>query len=309
MVPLVRVARLCLRAALVLLLLALAAGCMKMHRGGAQSAADDSPIQGVRWDSQTPMAGVTYDEGPGPAGFWARFVKSGQRLEVGKAGQVQPLATLQMNSQADSFAYDNMTEAYRLSYNGALGRAYSVFTGLTPGNSPREPYGVFAFTNAGGTEALYGLLGRAEPAPTSGVQQFNGGSILSRRKGDNAVPLFSAKAQARIDAASGQPELALLLTVPGDLPRLFGRRVGAIQLEAGYDPATYSFRADRGEVMTVAPGGRLRVGSFSLLAQVMNRGGSMAGLFRLFDTDGQPLVIGAFTLQNTARDAPQISKR
>ncbi len=297
-----------LRFCLILVALVAAAGCMK-PRGGAQPADNSGPIQDIPWNAMTPLPALTFDEGPSPTGFWARFVEQGPRLEVGRAGQRQPTVTLQMNSTADSFLRDGVTESYRLSHTGPLGEGYSVFNGLTPGNRQREPYALVAFTNADGTNALYGLLGEADPAPAAGVQHFNGGAVLSRRQGDNEVPVFTAQAQARVDAENGPQRLALLLTVPPELPRLFGQRVGAVQIVAGYDPATQSFSADRREVSAVGTGGRLRVPTFSLFGQVMNGGRSLAGLFRLYGSDGEPLVVGAFTLQTTTRPEPQVSRR
>ncbi len=299
-----------LRLVLLLLVLAVAGGCMKRGGGGGARTVDNSgPIQGIPWDSKASMPALTYDEALSSNTYWARFVQKGQRLEIGRAAAAQPEVTLELNGKADSFAWDAITESYRLVYSGPLGQDYSVFNGLTPGNQRKEPYGLVALSDAEGRNALYGLLGKAEPAPNAGIEHFNGGYLLSRRKGDSPVPIFNGKAQARLDGGGRPQRVAVLLTVPPELPRLFGRRIGAIQLVATYDPASLSFRADRREVTAVGPQGRLRVLTFSLVGQVFNRGQSLAGLFRLYDEGGAPLVVGGFTLQNTARPGPQTSQR
>lgn len=298
-----------LRLILVLLVLAVAAGCMKRGGGGSRAVDNSGPIQGIPWDSKASMPALTFDESFSTNAYWARFVEAGPRLEIGRAATPQPSVTLKMNANADSFAWDAVTESYRLVYSGPLGEGYSVFNGLTPGNQRKEPYGLMAVTNADGTNALFGLLGKAEPAPSSAVQHFNGGYLMSRRRGDSPVPIFSGKAQARLDGGIRPQRVAVLLTVPPELPRLFGRRIGAIQLVATYDPASLSFRAERREVTAVGPQGRLRVITFSLVGQMLNRGQSFAGLFRLYDGSGEALVVGGFTLQNTARPGTQTSQR
>ncbi len=298
------------RFCIAVLVLAVAAGCMKPRGGGQRSAPDNSgPIQGIAWDRKATMPALSYDEGLSLNAYWARFVEAGPQLEIGRAPGEQPQITMKMGGTADSFSWDSTIEAYRLTESGALGGGYSVFNGLTPGNQRKEPYGLLAFADADGGEALYGMLGKAEPATANGIEHFNGGYLMSRRKGDNAVPIFAGKAQARLDGDNRPQRLALLLTVPPELPRLFGSRIGAIQLVARYDAASLSFRAERQEVAAVGPQGRLRILTFSLIGQMMNRGQSLAGLFRLYDANGEALVIGAFTLQTTARPGPQTSQR
>lgn len=299
-----------MRLILVLLVLAICVGCMKRGGAGGSRPPDNSgPIQGIPWDSKATMPALTYDEGFSGSAYWARFVEKQQRLEIGRAAATTPTVTVPLDRQPDSFAWDSVTESYRLVFSGAHGSDYSVFNGLTPGNQRKEPYGLIALADTEGTNALYGLLGKAEPAPTSGVAHFNGGYLLSRRQGDSPVPVFTGKAQVRLDGGARPQSIALLLTVPPELPRLFGRRVGAIQLIASYDPASLSFRGERREVTIVGNGGRLRVLTFSLVGQVFNRGRSLAGLFRLYDGSGAALVVGGFSVQNTARAGPQTSQR
>ena len=297
-------------AVLLLLCAAAPAACVRPPGGTGAAAVPDGPIAGIAWDARTPLPAVTYDSGPDVGGRWWRLVKSSQSLEVGSGSAAAPSLTVAMNGSGAKFAWDGDAEAFRLEKQGALGQGFTRFFGLTPGNRRQEPYAIAAFTDESGEEALYGLLGRGELATLSGVQHFNGGYLLSRRDGDRPGAAFAGKAQLRLDGSARPPGLALLLTAPAELPRLFGRGVGAIQLTAPYDSASRSFRAE-GEIDGVGAGadGRLRLGRYALFVQIMNRGGSAVGLFRLTDRQGAPLAVGAFGLQSTVSGGPQTSAR
>ncbi|GAB5468108.1 MAG: hypothetical protein Kilf2KO_11380 [Rhodospirillales bacterium] len=289
----------------------LASGCQKRSFAPAEESGPRGPIAGAPLGQSQPLITIGYDEGPSLAGYWWRFSAEGKHLDVGKRPASEPSIMLDLNGTNSSFDWDPVTESYKLQKQADLGEGYSRFFGLTPGNRSQEPYGLMAFTDEGGEAALYGLLGEKNPAPSDGVEHFSGGTLLSRREGSSPVPTVAAKAQARLEGARRPQRLALLITVPTDLPRLFGRRVGAIQLLADYDPATLTFRAADRAVEGVGAGatGRLRLSRFSLVAQVMNDGDSLAGLYRLSKGDGSPIVVGAFTLQSTDRGGVLTSQR
>ncbi len=280
-----------------------------MPKGGKPAApAPSGPIAGFAWDRNADMPAVGYDEGPSLAGYWWRFMKEGRQLEIGKRPVEQPVLTIATAGGTGTFSWDPVTESYRLATQGTPGLGLTHFYGLTAGNRQQEPYAAIGFAKQGGEEALYGLLGKPVPAATAGIQLYNGGYLSSRREGQE--PAFSGNAQARLEGGARPQRLSLLLTAPAAMPGLFGRRVGTIQLVADYDPASLSFRADGREIDAVGPGAKERasVQRFSLLAQVMNGGNSLAGLFRLVDAAGVPVFVGAFSLQTTGRSAPLSSQ-
>ncbi|MEO1192345.1 MAG: hypothetical protein AAFY02_11345 [Pseudomonadota bacterium] len=291
----------------------LLAACQNFGAGGRQEVetGPQGPIAGVPLDQMAPLASLSYEEGPSLGGYWWRFSASGQHLDIGRRPGQTPAIMVELSGPTVSFDQDLETEGFRLETEGDFGEGFTRFYGLTPGNQPQEPYGLIALTNEGGTDALYGLMGEGELAPTAGAEHFIGGSLLSRRQGSNALPTFAAKAQARLEGDRRPQRIALLLTVPRELPRLFGRRVGAIQLHADFDPVDLTFRAQDAQVVGVGAGAtnRLRLTRFSLVGKVLNDGDSLAGLYRLSNDAGEAIVVGAFTLQSTDRSGPLTSQR
>jgi len=298
-------------AALLLLCLALTLlGCVQRNFSARDRAPAGSPIAGIDWDQRTPMPAVGYAEGPTAAGYWWRIRQTGRRLEIGRAGQTAPQVTADLNGGGARFMWDPVTESYRLEKSGPFQGGLDRLTALTPGNRRQEPYGIVAVTDATGEEALYGLLGKPSAAQVSSAPYFQGGYLLSRRRGDTPQASFSGKAQVRLDGSAVAGGLSLLLTAPPELPRLFGSRVGAIQLTSRFNPSEAAF-ATQGSVDAVGAGAdaRLRTARYALFGRVLNDGRSVAGLFRLLDDDGEAIAVGAFTTQSTERAAPQTSRR
>ncbi len=292
---------------LCLLLLAVN-GCMPKTTQPAATAAPSGPIAGFAWDRSANMPAIAFDEGPSLAGYWWRFMQEGRALEIGKRPQELPLLAIATAGGGGTFAWDSVTEGYRLAIEGTPEKGFGRFYGLTAGNRQPEPYAAIAIAQPDPGEVLYGLLGKPVPAATAGIQLYNGGYLASRRADSEAV--LSGKAQARLEGDARPQRLSLLVTAPAEMPDLFGRRVGTIQLVATYDPASLSFRADGREIEAVGPGAkkRAKVQRFSLLAQAMNGGDSLAGLFRLLDSSGEAVYVGAFSLQTTGRSGPLTSK-
>jgi len=251
------------------------------------------PIVGTAWDEKHPFLSLSYESGPGTDNYWIVFPRAIRGIEVGVTGQQGPLYRIPL-MQASGGDFDPELRNHRLWFKGALGGGFDSFSAVTPDTSEEISFALLGFSNASGQQALYGVVGERAQAPRRGVLHFNGGYLLSRRSDGRQQASFTGKAQIRIDFNEPVPVMALVLTTPPELPRLFGRRVGAIRLLAYRDPASGDFQSLSGDVEGVGAGAtaRLRLRRFALSGRLLENGEAAVALFRLADRSGNPIVVG-----------------